>query len=68
VLSPEDLKVRLAEIKELEDTARRELRNLKGRQEHIAELERDRDALLKEYVGRTLEALDSLTSEQRHQV
>jgi predicted nucleic acid-binding Zn-ribbon protein len=68
VLSLEALKARLAEIEEREDTARRELRNLKGRQERIADLERDRDTLLEDYVGRTLEALDSLASEQRHQV
>ena len=68
MLSLEDLKARLAEIEELEDTARRELRNLKGGQERIAELERDRDTLLEDYVGRAPEALDSLASEQRHQV
>src|SRR5215207_3463910 len=68
VLSLEDLKARLADIEELENTARRELRSLKGRQERIAELERDRDALLREYARRTPEALNSLTSEQRHQV
>jgi len=68
VINLEDLKVRLAEIEDSEGTAHRELRNLKSRQERIAELERDRDALLEEYVGRTPTALDSLTPEQRYQV
>jgi hypothetical protein len=68
VLSLEDLKARLAEIEELEDIARRELWNLKGTQDRIAELERDRDTLLEYYVGSSPEALDSLTPEQKHQV
>ncbi len=66
VLSLEDLKkARLAKIEELENMARRELRNLKGRQERIAELERDRDSLLEDYVGRMPEApeLFSITTE-----
>jgi site-specific DNA recombinase len=66
VMSLDDLGVRLAELKELEETARRELSNLQGRQERIAQLERDRDALLKDYASRSPEALASLTSEQRH--
>lgn len=66
VMCLDDLGARLAELKELEETARRELRNLQGRQERIAQLQRDRDALLEDYASRSPEALDSLTSEQRH--
>jgi hypothetical protein len=66
VMSLEDLGARLAELKELEKTARRELRNLQGWQERIAQLERDRDALLEDYASRSPEALHSLTSEERH--
>ena len=66
IMSLDDLGARLAELKDLEETTRRELKNLHGRQERIAQLERDRDALLEDYARRSPEALHSLTSEQRH--
>jgi hypothetical protein len=65
-MSLDDLGARLAELKELEETARRELRSLQGRQERIAQLEHDRGALLEDYASRSPEALASLTSEQRY--
>ena len=49
-------------------TAERELAILKDRRESIERLEHDKDLLLDHYAGMALEALDSLTPEERHQV
>ncbi len=62
----EDLKTRLAELEELRELAQRELEALRGHEEEIARLERDRDAVLESYAGASSKALDSLTPEQRH--
>ena len=66
VISLEDLRSRLRELTELEDTAHRELSNLQSRQERMVQLEHDRDVLLEDYASQSPEALDSLTPEQRH--
>jgi site-specific DNA recombinase len=65
-ISLEDLKDRLAELEEVRELAQRELESLRHREEEIAGLERDRDAILDSYAGASSEALDSLTPEQRH--
>jgi site-specific DNA recombinase len=62
----EDLKKRNAELDELLDASQAELERLRGAQEEIARLERDRDALLASYEDASEEALDSLTPEERH--
>ncbi|MCA1718308.1 MAG: hypothetical protein LC781_16295, partial [Actinobacteria bacterium] len=41
---------------------------LRGKAERIAEMERDRDAILESYAGAAPEALDSLTPEERRHV
>jgi hypothetical protein len=46
--------------------AERELASLRLREREIADLERDRDALLESYAGASEEALDSLMPKQRH--
>jgi site-specific DNA recombinase len=66
IISLEDLGSRLGELKELEDTARRELRNLQSRQERMVQLKHDRDVLLEDYASQSPQALDYLTPEQRH--
>jgi hypothetical protein len=67
VINLEDLRFRLRELKELEDTAHRELRNLQSRQERMVQLTHDRDVLLEDYASQSPEALDSLMPpEQRH--
>ncbi len=65
-ISLKDLKDRLVELEELRELAQRELEALRGHEEEIARLERDRDAVLESYAGASSEALDSLTPEQRH--
>ncbi len=62
----EDLKTRLAELEELRELAQREMEALRGHEEEIARLERDRDAVLESYAGASEGALDSMTPEQRH--
>jgi len=62
----EDLKARLSELEDLRELAQRELEALRHHEEEIAQLERDRDALLEHYAAAAPEKLDSLTLEQRH--
>lgn len=56
----------LAELEETRKTAERELAAANDRQEHIEQLEQDKDALLGYYEGITPAALDALTPEERH--
>jgi site-specific DNA recombinase len=65
-ISLDDLKARLAELEELRQLAQGELERLRHYEEEIAHLERDKDAVLESYAGASVEALDSLTPEQRH--
>jgi site-specific DNA recombinase len=65
-ISLEDLKARLAELEELRELAKGELEKLRHHEEEIAQLERDRDAVLEGYASASDEVLDNLTPEQRH--
>jgi DNA repair exonuclease SbcCD ATPase subunit len=62
------LRAKLTGLEETRSTARRELETLSLRREKLAELERDKDTLLEHYAGMVPEALDELTSEERHRV
>jgi site-specific DNA recombinase len=66
VMTLADLKARLAELEQECQIAERELASLRLREREIADLERDRDALLESYAGASEEALDSLMPKQRH--
>jgi site-specific DNA recombinase len=66
VMTLADLKARLAELEQECQIAERELESLRLREQEIADLERDRDALLESYAGASEDALDALTPEQRH--
>ena len=68
LITLDELRSRLAELAETRAMAERELNNLRNRQEHVRELERDRDALLDKLEGVAPEALDTLAPEERHQV
>ncbi|HEX5974952.1 MAG TPA: hypothetical protein VFY57_07320 [Rubrobacteraceae bacterium] len=61
-----DLKARLAELEQECQIAERELASLRLREREIADLERDRDAVLESFAGASEDALDALTPEQRH--
>lgn len=63
----EELRTRLSELDEARKTAESKLAALRGREEHVRNLERYRDALLDSLEAEAPEALDALTPEQRHQ-
>ena len=68
LITLDELKVKLAGLEELRETARWELDALSCRREKIEELERDKEAFLESYLGMVPEALDSLTPEEHHYV
>jgi hypothetical protein len=57
----EELRTRLSELDEARKTAEGELATLRGREEHVRNLERYRDALLDSLEAEAPEALDALT-------
>jgi len=67
-LSDEELDEALAELEDIRETAKKELRAIRTRQEVLENLERDRDALLESYASMAPAALDALSPEERHQV
>ena len=67
-MTDEELDEALSELDETRKTAERELEALRGRQERMEQMERDRDILLDEYARMAPEALDALTPEERRQV
>jgi chromosome segregation ATPase len=68
LMTIDELAARLKELESTRRTADRELAILKDRRESIERLEHDKDLLLDHYAGMALEALDSLTPEESHQV
>jgi DNA repair exonuclease SbcCD ATPase subunit len=64
----DELRSKLAALDEVRETARRELTALEDRQEMLADLERDRNALLECYAAMVPEVLDDLTGEERRTV
>ncbi|HEX2181692.1 MAG TPA: recombinase zinc beta ribbon domain-containing protein [Rubrobacteraceae bacterium] len=62
----EELRARLAELNEARETAERELAALRGHEEYILALERERDALLDSLEAEAPEALDPLEPGERH--
>jgi site-specific DNA recombinase len=67
LITLEELRAKLADLEETRETVRRELRAIDGRREKVAQLERDKDALLDHYASIAPEALEILTPEERHQ-
>jgi len=67
-MTDEELDEALSELDESRKTAEHGLETLRGRQERIEKMERDRDVLLEEYARMAPEALDTLTPEERRQV
>ncbi len=55
-------------LNEIRKTAETELEALRGYQERVEQLERDRDEVLEYYVAMAPEKLDALTSEERRQL
>lgn len=67
-MTDEELGEALAELEDARQTAETELRALRGRQEAIEQLERDKDTLLEFYARMVPEELDRLDAAERHQV
>src|SRR5215212_6940556 len=65
-ITDEELDEELAALEEMRLTAERELEALRGYKERLEQMERDRDAVLEHYAALAPEALDSLSSEERH--
>jgi site-specific DNA recombinase len=68
LLSPDELRAKLAALEEFRETAERELETLKSRKEEVEELEHDRDALLEHYAGMVPEGLEAFGPEERRWV
>ena len=68
LITLDELRSKLAALEETRSTARRELAALKEHRERIEHLEQDANALLEHYASMVPEALDDLTSEERHRI
>lgn len=64
----EELRTRLATLEDSHKIAESELRAFQHRTERLAQLERDRDTLLKSYAGPMPEKIDALGPEEHYQV
>ena len=65
-ITDEELDEELAALEEARRTAERELNDLRCHKQRVEQMEQDRDAVLEHYASLAPEALDSLTSEERH--
>jgi hypothetical protein len=65
LLDRDELRAKLASLEETRKTAKCELAALEDRQERLAKLERDKEAVLEYYSDIAPEALDSLAPEER---
>lgn len=63
----DELRSRLSELEETRRTAESELAALRNHQEHVRQMEQDRDALLESHMRIAPEALESLVPKERHQ-
>jgi len=64
----DELRAKLSALEETREAARRELKATEARQEKLAGLERDGDALLEPYTALVPEALEALDIKERHQL
>jgi site-specific DNA recombinase len=68
IISRDELEAKLVRLEETRETAEKELKALRTRQERLEELQRDKDALLDYYAALAPDALDSLAPEERHRL
>jgi flagellar motility protein MotE (MotC chaperone) len=64
----EELEQKLERLKEVRETAERELEALRDRQERIERLARDKDELLNCYARMAPKALEGFSPEERHRL
>jgi hypothetical protein len=67
LITLDELRARLAELEETRGIAEHELAAVRGQEERVRDMERDRDALVDSLEALAPEVLDSLTPEERHQ-
>jgi hypothetical protein len=65
LLDYDELRLKLTSLEETRKAVEYELASLKNKQEHIAQLEQDKEAILEHYAAIAPEALDSLIPEER---
>jgi site-specific DNA recombinase len=63
-----ELRDKLAALEETRKTAQRQMAALKARRKRLAELERDREILMKRYAGMVPRTLHNLSPEERHHI
>ena len=68
IMSRDELKTKLARLEESRETAEKELKALRTRQEKLEELQREKDTVLEHYTTLAPEALDSLAPEEQHRL
>ncbi len=68
IMDRDELRAKLAELREDRETAEREIAAIEGRRERLEQMERDRDTLMEHYAGTVPESLDDLSPEERHQI
>ena len=68
LLTLDELRARLSDLDSTRAIAEKELEALRNREEHVAELEKNRDDLLASLISIAPETLDALTAEERRQV
>jgi hypothetical protein len=68
LITLEELRVKLNALEETRKVARTELDALASRSERIAAIERDAEAVIRDYAGLMPEALAALAPEERHHV
>ena len=68
IMSRDELKAKIARLEETRETAEKELKALRTRQEKLQELQRDKDTVLEHYTTLAPEALDSLAPEEQHRL
>lgn len=67
LITLDELRARLTELEDTRGIAERELAAVRGQEERVRDMERDRDALIGSLEAMAPEVLDSLTPEERHQ-
>ena len=68
IMGRDELMEKLSALEELRKTVEGQLEALRSRRERLEGLERNKGALLESHAQMTPQALDSLTSEERHRV
>ncbi len=67
-INRQELREKLAEVDQAREKARREIKTLESRKEHLVQLEREKEVMIETYAGIVPEALQNLSAEGRHRI